>query len=63
MKAANDELRNARLPPFADGTVAPWSQLRQASNVELVRMAVTGTTTNRAVEFEVTVGTRSLVWA
>ncbi len=55
MKAANDELRNARLRPFADGTVALWSQLRQASNVELVRMALTGTTTNRAVDFEVTV--------
>jgi energy-coupling factor transporter ATP-binding protein EcfA2 len=55
MKSANDDLRNARLRPFAEGTVALWCQLRQESNVDLVRMALTGTTTNRAVDFQVTV--------
>lgn len=55
MKSANDELRNARLRPFAENTVELWSQLRQESNVDLVRMALTGTSTSRAVDFQVTV--------
>ena len=55
MKSANDELRNARLRPFAENTVELWSQLRQESNVDLVRMALTGSTTSRAVDFQVTV--------
>jgi recombinational DNA repair ATPase RecF len=55
MKSANDELRNARLRPFAESTVELWSRLRQESNVDLVKVALTGTNTNRAVDFQVTV--------
>ncbi|HWE56528.1 MAG TPA: hypothetical protein VG435_13525, partial [Acidimicrobiales bacterium] len=55
VKAANDDLRNARLRPFAEGTAALWRQLRQESNVDLISMALTGTNTSRAVDFEVTV--------
>jgi hypothetical protein len=55
MKSANDELRNARLRPFAERTVELWSRLRQESNVDLVKVALTGTSTNRAVDFQVTV--------
>ena len=55
VKDANNDLRNARLRPFADGTAALWSQLRQESNVDLVNMTLTGSATRRAVDFAVTV--------
>jgi recombinational DNA repair ATPase RecF len=55
IKAANNDLRNARLRPFAQGTAALWSTLRQESNVDLVKMTLTGAATRRAVDFEVTV--------
>lgn len=55
LKAANDDLRNERLRPFAEGTASLWSQLRQESNVDLVKMVLTGTNTSRAVDIQVTV--------
>ncbi len=55
MKAANNDLRNARLRPFADRTAELWSQLRQESNVDLIKMALTGSANSRAVNFDVTV--------
>lgn len=55
LKDANDDLRNARLRPFAEGTAELWSKLRQESNVDLVKMTLIGSATRRAVDFEVTV--------
>jgi hypothetical protein len=55
LKAANDDLRNERFRPFAERTTALWSQLRQESNVDLVKMVLTGSNTSRAVDIQVTV--------
>jgi recombinational DNA repair ATPase RecF len=59
VKDANDDLRNERLRPFADGTAALWAQLRQESNIDLVAMTLTGAATRRAVDFDVTVDGQS----
>lgn len=55
LKRANNDLRNARLQPYAEGTAAVWAKLRQQSNVDLVRMELIGSATSRAVDFDVTV--------
>lgn len=55
LKAANDDLRNQRFRPFAQGTAELWSKLRQESNVDLVDMVLTGSNTSRAVDIQVTV--------
>jgi hypothetical protein len=55
LKDANHELRNERLRPFAEGTAALWSQLRQQSNVDLIKITLEGSATRRSVDFEVTV--------
>jgi recombinational DNA repair ATPase RecF len=58
LKAANNQIRNDQIRPFADQTVDLWSKLRQESNVELTQMGLAGTATHRHVEFAVTVDGR-----
>ena len=55
LKGANDELRDEQVRPFADRTVALWAELRQESNVELLRMRLAGAGNHSHVEFEVAV--------
>jgi len=55
LKAANDQIRNDRLRPFADQTVALWAQLRQESNVDLAAVRLAGSATHARVDFDVTV--------
>ena len=55
LKQANNDLRNARLRPYAEGTATVWAKLRQHSNVDLVGMELIGSATSRAVDFDVTV--------
>jgi len=45
LKLANADLRDEQLRPFADRTIALWAELRQESNVELLRMRLAGTAT------------------
>ncbi len=55
LKNANDDLRNEQLQPYADRTVELWSQLRQESSVDLLRMRLAGAATRSHVDFDVTV--------
>lgn len=55
LKAANDQIRNDRLGPFAERTVELWRQLRQESNVELTAVRLAGSATHARVDFDVTV--------
>jgi recombinational DNA repair ATPase RecF len=55
LKLANADLRDEQLRPFADRTIALWAELRQESNVELLRMRLAGTANRSHVNFEVTV--------
>jgi len=55
LKAANDQIRNDRLRPFASQTVALWSKLRQESNVDLTALRLAGSNTHARVDFDVTV--------
>ncbi len=55
LKSANDALRDEQVRPFADETVALWAQLRQESNVELLRMRLAGSANRSHVKFEVAV--------
>ena len=59
LKAANDELRNEQIRPFAERTVALWAELRQESNVELLRMRLAGAANRSHVDFEVSVDGRN----
>jgi hypothetical protein len=55
LKDANHHLRNERLRPYVDGASHIWSQLRQESNVDLLKISLEGSATRRAVEFDLTV--------
>ena len=55
LRAATDEIRTARLAPFAQRSQEIWEQLRQESNVELAGMRLDGSSTRRRVAFPVTV--------
>lgn len=55
LKATGEDIRNARLAPFAAHSQHIWSQLRQESNVELGGLALQGNSTRRKVEFRVSV--------
>ena len=55
LRDANDGLRNEQLRPFADRTVELWAQLRQESNVDLLRMRLAGAANRSHVDFDVTV--------
>ncbi len=55
LRNAAEDIRNARLAPFAAHSQGIWSQLRQESNVELGTMTLQGANTRRKVEFEVSV--------
>jgi recombinational DNA repair ATPase RecF len=55
LKAANDHIRNDQIRPFADKTVALWSELRQESNVELIKMRLAGAANRSHVDFAVAV--------
>lgn len=55
LKDANHHLRNERLRPYVDGASHFWSQLRQESNVDLLRISLEGSNTRRAVEFDLSV--------
>lgn len=55
LKAAADDIRNARLAPLADHARTIWQQLRQESNVELGAIRLSGSRTRRDVDLDVTV--------
>lgn len=55
VKAATEEIRSARLAPFAYRSQELWEQMRQESNVELSGMQLTGTATRRRVTFPASV--------
>ena len=55
LKDANHHLRNERLRPYVDGASHIWSQLRQESNVDLLKISLEGSATRRAVEFDLSV--------
>jgi len=55
LKDAGAELRNQRLAPFAAQTVELWNELRQASNVDLRALTLTGSGNRAKVSFEVQV--------
>lgn len=55
LKDANHELRNERLRPYVEGATQIWSQLRQESNVDLLKISLEGSATRRAVEFDLSV--------
>ena len=55
LKEAFDEVRAARFEPIANASIAIWNQLRMQSNVELRRVILAGSKTQRRVELDVTV--------
>lgn len=55
VKAVSAEVRDERFAPIAGAAKAYWDLLRQQSNVELGRVALTGTATQRKVLLDVTV--------
>ena len=55
LKEAFDEVRSARFEPIASVAIATWNQLRMQSNVELRRVILAGSKTQRRVELDVTV--------
>lgn len=55
LKNATDDVRNARLEPLADRSRAIWSLLRQESNVSLGAIRLSGSSTRRHADVEVTV--------
>jgi DNA repair exonuclease SbcCD ATPase subunit len=55
LKRAADDVRAARLAPFAQQSQEIWQRLRQESNVELAGMRLDGTATRRRVAFPATV--------
>jgi predicted ATPase len=55
LKTAIDNLREARLAPFAAHSQRIWEELRQESNVELGGMKLAGSATRRKVAFPATV--------
>ncbi|MEU8079256.1 AAA family ATPase [Catellatospora citrea] len=55
LRNAAEDIRNARLAPFAAHSQRIWSQLRQESNVELGGLTLQGSSTRRKVEFKVSV--------
>ena len=55
LKKATEEIRSARLAPFARQSQEIWEQMRQESNVELSGMRLDGSSTRRRVLFPATV--------
>ncbi len=55
LKEGNDALRAERLRPIADQIKRNWTQLRQASNVELVDLRLAGSANQAHVDFDLTV--------
>jgi ABC-type lipoprotein export system ATPase subunit len=55
LKDASAEIRNERFAPIADQAMATWQHLRQHSNVELGRIELAGTKSQRRVTLDVTV--------
>jgi ABC-type Mn2+/Zn2+ transport system ATPase subunit len=55
LKAATDEIRNARLAPLARQARSIWAMLRQESNVDLGAIRLAGSSTQRHVELDVSV--------
>lgn len=58
LKAATDDIRNARLEPLADEARTIWRELRQESNVDLGAIRLSGSRTRRDVDLDVTVDGR-----
>ena len=58
LRSAGQEIRNARLAPFADLSAKVWAELRQESNVELGPIRLEGAATMRRVALDVTVDGR-----
>jgi DNA repair exonuclease SbcCD ATPase subunit len=55
LKSAAEEIRSARLAPFAQRSQEIWERLRQESNVELDGMRLDGSSTRRRLAFPATV--------
>jgi recombinational DNA repair ATPase RecF len=55
LKASGQEIRNARLAPFADLSAQIWQVLRQESNVELGPIRLEGSATHRRLSLDATV--------
>src|SRR6266511_3842205 len=55
LRAAGQEIRDARLAPFAAMSAQVWERLRQESNVELGPIRLEGAATQRRVSLDVTV--------
>jgi hypothetical protein len=55
LRSAAEEIRSARLAPFAQRSQEIWRQLRQESNVELDGMRLDGSSTRRRLAFPATV--------
>jgi ABC-type hemin transport system ATPase subunit len=55
LKAATDEIRNERLAPLAKQAMSIWAMLRQESNVDLGAIRLSGSSTQRHVELDVSV--------
>lgn len=55
LKGAGADIRNERFAPIADQAMATWQFLRQSSNVELGRIELAGSKSQRRVTLDVTV--------
>ena len=55
LRKIGNEVRNARLAPFAQASARVWETLRQESNVELGPITLAGASTQRRVTLDVTV--------
>ena len=55
LKADGQEIRNARLEPFAQLSAQIWDMLRQESNVELGPIRLEGSATRRRLSLDATV--------
>src|SRR5262249_59811075 len=55
LRSAGQEIRNARLAPFAALSAQVWGELRQESNVELGPIRLEGSANQRRVTPDVTV--------
>lgn len=55
LRRTGEQIRDARLAPFAEHSQRIWQQLRQESNIQLGAMTLQGTATRRRVVFPVQV--------
>jgi AAA domain len=55
LRAAGQEIRDARMAPFTTMSAGVWNMLRQESNVDLGPIRLTGAATRRSLSLDITV--------